>query len=418
MAAGAASKQAEAETDGRAGTDGDSDAANPDHVYWMGPNDGARVSDGVEAGGTSPARTIGPGRGIAVIAAGFALLLAYSVYTAGESKIHAALTAFHHHLAIEDFPDAANDLHAAQSVFKGHPAVRRAGEELRHGIAQVKRYQQGLVFLRTNQPAKAIAVLEPIRGYRDVATLIADASYRAAKDAVDAKQWAQARGYLAGLDPNSHDVSALWAQVNDALAAQYYSDAMTAKSNRDYGRAISLLEQARNVGGRSADGTDRELAVIRRLHTQETAVRGAKDREAERAGALTAMARFQGDPLAVAIRAVHISTAVSTRLDSYVAANGYQFVWLEIALRNTGTRTVHSDPNDFSLSPPAGAAVNPHVDATRRLSYPLLAVDLPPKASLAGYLIFHVPKRDAYELKMDASTNHLQKRVVATEWRY
>ena len=420
MTAVAASKQAKAkaEADARAGTDGDSDPANPDLVYWMGGNDGAGVRDRGEPLGPPPAKTIRPGRVIAVIAASFMLLFAYTVYTTGESKIRAALTAFHQHLAVEDFPDAANDLHAAQSVFKAHPDVRQAEEELRHGIAQVRRYEQGLAFLRTNQPAKAIAVLEPIRGYRDVATLIADASYRAAKQAIDAKQWAEARDYLAGLDPDSHDVATLWAQVNDALATQYYSDAMTAKSNRDYGRAIALLEQARSVGGRPADGADRELAVIRRLHTQGTAVRGGQERQAERARALAAMPRFQGAPLAVAVRAVHISSAVSTRLDSYIAANGYQFVWLEITVRNTSRRTVHSDPDDFTLSPPAGVAVNPHADATHRLSNAFFPVDLPPNASATGYLIFHVPKRDAYELQMDASTNHLQKLVVATEWRY
>jgi Domain of unknown function (DUF4352) len=420
MTAVAASKQAKAkaEADARAGADGESDPANPDLIYWMGGDDGARVRDRGEPTGPPPARTIRPGRVIAVIAAAFMLLLAYAVYATGESKIRAALTAFQQHLAIEDFPDAANDLHTAQSVFKAHPDVRRAEGELRHGIAQAKRYQQGLAFLRTNQPAKAIAVLEPIRGYRDVATLIADASYRAAKQAIEAKQWAEARGYLAGLDPDSHDVSVLWAQVNDALAAQYYSDAMTAKSNKDYGRAITLLEQSRSVGGRPSDGADRELAVIRRLHTQETGVRGGQERRAERARTLMAMARFQGAPLAVAVRAVHISTAVSTRLDSYIAANGYQFVWLELAVRNTGTRVVHSEPNDFTLSPPAGVAVNPQADATHRLSNALFPADLPPKASVTGYLIFHVPKRDAYELQVDASTNHLRKLVVATEWRY
>ena len=420
MPAVAAGKQgtAKAEADARAGTDGSSDPRNPDLAYWMGGNDAAGVRDRPPAGGTAPARTIRIGRPVAVIAAGFMLLLAYAVYTTGDGKIHAALTAFHQHLAVEDFPDAANDLRAAQSVFNAHPDVRRAEEELRHGIAQVRRYQQGLAFLRTNQPGKAIAALEPIRGYRDVATLIADASYRAAKQAIEARQWAEARGYLAGLDPNSHDVSTLWAQVSDALAGQYYSDAMTAKSNKDYERAIALLEQARSVGGRPSDGADRELAVIRRLHAHETSARGGQERHVERARALTAMARFQGDPVAVAIRAVHISTAVSTRLDSYVAANGYQFVWLELAVRNTGTRPVHSDPNDFTLSPSAGVAVTPHADATHRLSNGLFAVDLPPKASLTGYLIFHVPKRDAYELQMDASTNRLQKFVVATEWRY
>jgi uncharacterized protein DUF4352 len=421
MTAIAARKQAQAkaEADVRAGIDGDFDPANPDLVYWMGGNDGAGVGGRAAAeGDTAPARPIRTGRAIAAIASGFMLLFAYALYTTGESKIHTALAAFHQHLAVEDFSDAANDLHTAQSVFKAHPDVREAEEELRHGIAQARRYQQGLAFLRTNQPAKAIAVLEPIRGYRDVATLIADASYRAAKQAIDAKQWMEARGYLAALDPDSHDVSALWAQVNDALAAQYYGDAMTAKSNRDYGRAIALLEQAKSVGGRPGDGADRELAAIRRLHTQETAVRGAQARQEERARTLTAMARFQGSPLAVAIRAVHISTAVSTRLDSYIAANGYQFVWLEVTVRNTGTRTVHSDPNDFTLSPPAGVAVNPHADATHRLGNALFAVDLPPKGSETGYLIFHVPKRDAYELQMDASTNRLQKLVAAREWRY
>ena len=420
MAAVAASKQATAqsEADARAGADGDFDPANPDLVYWMGGDGGAGGRDRVKSKGTPPARPIRTGRAIAVIAAGFMLLFAYAVYTTGETKIRAALTAFHQHLAIEDFPDAANDLHTAQSVFKAHPAVRRAAEELRHGIAQVRRYQQGLALLRTNQPAKAIAVLEPIRGYRDVATLIVDASYRAAKQAIDAKQWVEARGYLAGLDPDSHDVSTLWAQVSNALAGQYYSDAMTAKSNKDYERAIALLEQARSVGGRPSDGADRELAVIRRLHAQETSARGSQERHAERARAMTAMARFQGDPVAVAVRAVHISTAVSTRLDSYVAANGYQFVWLELAVRNTGTRPVHSDPNDFTLSPSAGVAVTPHADATHRLSNGLFAVDLPPKASVTGYLIFHVPKRDMYELQMDASANHLQEPVVGTEWRY
>jgi hypothetical protein len=420
MTAVAASKQAKAGADERAGSDGGSDPANPDLAYWMGENEGAGVRDR-PARRTPPARTIrigGIGRATAFIAAGVMLLVAYGVYTTGESKIHAALTAFHQHLAVEDFPDAAMDLHAAQSVFKAHPRVRRAEEELRHGIARVKRYQQGLAFLRTNQPAKAIAVLQPIQGYRDVAALIADASYHAAKQAIEAKQWVEARSYLAGLDPDSHDVSTLWAEVSDALAAQYYRDAMTAKSNKDYGRAIALLEQARSVGGRPSDGADRELAVIRRLHAQDTSARGGQERHSERARALTAMARFQGDPVAVAIRSVHISTAVSTRLDSYLAANGYQFVWLELAVRNTGTRPVHADPDDFALSPAAGVAVNPHADATHRLSNGFFAVDLPPQSSVTGYLIFHVPKRDAYDLQMDVSTNHVHKLVVATEWRY
>src|SRR5206468_4229611 len=114
MTAVAARKQAQAkaEADARAGTDSDFDPANPDLVYWMGGNDGAGVRDRIEAGGgTPPARPIRTGRAIAVIAGGFMLLFAYAVYTTGESKIHTALAAFHQHLAVEDFSDAANDLH-------------------------------------------------------------------------------------------------------------------------------------------------------------------------------------------------------------------------------------------------------------------------------------------------------------------
>jgi uncharacterized protein DUF4352 len=369
----------------------DPDSANPDQVYWMGEDDEGEASPArkliaLRIGAIKSWRGIAPlakaiqsRRGIAFIVAAALALATYGIYTTGEKKIHAALSAFHRQLAVEDFAAAVKDLHAAQSVFKYHPDVRQAQDELRHAIAQVKRYQQGLAFLRANEPAKAIAVLEPIRGYRDVGALLVEASYRAAKEAIAARRWEEAKDYLAGLDPNLHDVSALWSQVNNALAARHYD---------------------------------------RRLPHNEGAAGEGDERLLGRARALRAMAQFDGTPLAVAVRSVHISSAVSTSADSFIAAYGYQFVWLELAVRNTGSRTVHSDPNDFVILSPAGEPINPHAETTHLLSHPLAAADLPPGGRAAGYLIFHVPKRDAYSLQMDASTEHVRKRIVATEWRY
>lgn len=87
-----------------------------------------------------------------------------------------------------------------------------------------------------------------------------------------------------------------------------------------------------------------------------------------------------------------------------------QYLWLYINALNKGTRAVHVNPNDFTVTTPGGYTAN-YNKASFQTKY-LEATNIPSGAYSAGWLIFLVPKADKYFLHYNGLGGSVTKQIV------
>lgn len=87
-----------------------------------------------------------------------------------------------------------------------------------------------------------------------------------------------------------------------------------------------------------------------------------------------------------------------------------QFLWLWIGALNTGSRSVHVNPNDFRITSTGGYTAN-YDQASFNVKY-LEATNVPPNSYSAGWLIFIVPKADNYVLHYNGLGGSVMKEII------
>jgi tetratricopeptide (TPR) repeat protein len=248
-------------------------------------------------------------------------------------------------------------------------------------------------------------------------TLSAEARYKAARAAIDAKNWAQARARLAALPANYRDVATLRIQVRNAESRYWYDEAMKAKAKGNYSLAYQLLKQAKEAGGKLPSTADGELTRLRSLAARQEA------REAERAAAeqeraaararqeetntiLRQMAYYTNGAVGIAVGEVRLRRS----LGDYFATGNGTYVLVLIGVKNFSLASEHVNPNNFTLSTPDGYTV-PHNIGTYSLNY-LDAVDLRQGQTTSGWIAFLLPKASKYTLNYQSFNVNASKEIA------
>jgi hypothetical protein len=138
-----------------------------------------------------------------------------------ESRFNSALSSFERHLRAETLDQARKAFVAAERINPASPAVATARSRLESATRRVAQYRQGRSLLAQQKWEEAIVVLRPIKGYRDVSSLLLQAKYEAAKTAVAQGEWEKARNHLAGLPPGFREVPSLRTKISSGLTLLY-----------------------------------------------------------------------------------------------------------------------------------------------------------------------------------------------------
>lgn len=139
--------------------------------------------------------------------------------------------------------------------------------------------------------------------------------------------------------------------------------------------------------------------------------------KAEREKAFNEMGMYQRDEgdIGVAVSGCKLSKRVSTGYGFYRYVKGdARYVWVGISVKNYGRKTVHVNPNDFTLSTPSGYTCS-HDAVTYSLGNYFDAVNLPGGGTTGGWIIFISHKEDHYRLNYESWGNRATKTVFVTE---
>lgn len=315
----------------------------------------------------------------------YVLLLAgvlVALVACGEDKRAAtALSAFQQHLSAGDYAAAQKDLDGVADL-GGRNDVQTAKKQLQ----QATGYQKAVSLLDSKQYAAAIDALAPLGNYKDASDRLNDARYGAAQDAIRNKQWQQAADLLKPLPPGYKDAKAIMAQVSDALSAQLYKDAMTAKDKGDLGGAIMLLQQAKSAGGKVPDDIEAQISAISdqaKAKAERDLIEGIKAN----------MKHFTEGPVGIAVSQVELRHAVG----QHVATGKGTFILVDAGVLNRSLDSEHANPNNFTLSTPDGYTAPPDTETYGLTNY-LDATNLNKGQQSGGWLVFYLPKSATYTL--------------------
>ncbi len=231
-------------------------------------------------------------------------------------------------------------------------------------------------------------LIESDKEFQNAVKLIQEENYKSALDSfkkvkdADTKNFTAAQNYIK--------------QATDSLTLQTLAEAKKLYATGDYKKAYQALMQVQGLSPTLEEAKQLEKTYEKAKQRQEEQERLEAERKV-REEARQKMNKYEVGigAVAIAVGEVKKTSQVNANYGSYYYVNdpqNDQFLWLWINAANMGTKTVHVNPNDFTVTSPDGYTAN--YDKTSFYTKYLDATNVPPNSYVSGWLIFLVPKAD------------------------
>lgn len=249
-------------------------------------------------------------------------------------------------------------------------------------------------------------LIESDKNFQSAVKLVQEENYKLAIDTFkkvndsDTKNYAAAQNHIK--------------QASDSFALQTLSEAKKLYAAGDYKKAYQTLKQAQGLSPTIEEAKQLETTYEKSKHRQEEQERLEAERIAREA-AREKMKKYEISTGSVGIAVGEVKTSSRVYGDyghyRYVKdSQSDQFLWLWIGAANHGTKTVHVNPNDFTVTSPDGYTAN--YDQTSFDTKYLEATNVPPNSYTSGWLIFIVPKADKYTLHYRGFGGSATKEII------
>lgn len=312
----------------------------------------------------------------------------------------AAFVRFETQLAAEDFAAARESLREAEANTTDFRRVANAESRRVEAETLAEQYDQALRLAADQRLGAAIDILAKIEGYKDSRVLIGTYRIQIVKSAVAMEDWKTAYEAIGNIPKDVEEVQELLTVVQDKYSMQNYRAGLEAKAQKEYSKALALLESARTAGGKVPTDLDDQIKSV-------TALKARADAQAEIEGVRRSQNVYTSGPVGLAVGGAEFQQTVGR----YYAKENSTFVLVYVSVKNLSLDREHANPNNFTLSSPGGQTSAPHIE-TYGLNNYFDAVDLRKGQSTSGWLVFIMPQADMYTLNYSSFYADAAKRIA------